>query len=59
MFAFAFSVSRFVSFRFNLRRASTDFTSRDYYINIRKALVYGFFMQVRSLSAEAKNLKHF
>ena len=32
--------------RFNLRRASTDFTSRDYYINIRKALVYGFFMQV-------------
>ena len=35
--------------RFNLRRASTDFTSRDYYINIRKALVYGFFMQVSCL----------
>lgn len=32
--------------RFNLRRTSTDFTSRDYYINIRKALVNGFFMQV-------------
>ena len=34
--------------RFNLRRSSTDFTSRDYYLNIRKALVSGFFMQVRS-----------
>lgn len=32
--------------RFNLRRSSTDFSSRDYYINIRKALVAGFFMQV-------------
>ena len=32
--------------RFNLRRTSTDFSSRDYYINIRKALVAGFFMQV-------------
>jgi len=34
--------------RFNLRRSSTDFSSRDYYINIRKALVSGYFMQVRS-----------
>ena len=32
--------------RFNLRRSSTDFNSRDYYLNIRKALVSGFFMQV-------------
>lgn len=32
--------------RFNLRRSSTDFASRDYYLNIRKALVSGFFMQV-------------
>lgn len=32
--------------RFNLKRTSTDFTSKDYYINIRKALVTGFFMQV-------------
>lgn len=32
--------------RFNLKRTSTDFTSKDYYINIRKALVQGFFMQV-------------
>lgn len=33
--------------RFNLPRRSTEFTSRDYYINIRRALVTGFFMQVR------------
>ena len=32
--------------RFNLARRSTDFNSKDYYINIRKALVAGFFMQV-------------
>lgn len=32
--------------RFNLARRSTDFNSRDYYLNIRKALVAGFFMQV-------------
>ena len=32
--------------RFCLKRTSTDFTSKDYYINIRKALVNGFFMQV-------------
>lgn len=32
--------------RFSLKRTSTDFTSKDYYINIRKALVDGFFMQV-------------
>ncbi|KAI4458129.1 atp-dependent rna helicase [Holotrichia oblita] len=35
--------------RFNLKRTSTDFTSKDYYINIRKALVNGFFMQVAHL----------
>ncbi|XP_076367849.1 DEAH-box helicase 15 isoform X1 [Tachypleus tridentatus] len=35
--------------RFNLRRSSTDFTSKDYYINIRKALVSGFFMQTAHL----------
>jgi len=32
--------------RFKLARKSTDFNSRDYYLNIRKALVSGFFMQV-------------
>jgi HrpA-like RNA helicase len=32
--------------RFNLKKTSTEFTSKDYYINIRKALVSGYFMQV-------------
>ena len=35
--------------RFNLKRSSTEFTSKDYYVNIRKALVQGFFMQVAHL----------
>ena len=35
--------------RFALRRTSTEFSSRDYYINIRKALISGFFSQVCSL----------
>lgn len=35
--------------RFSFKRTSTDFTSKDYYINIRKALVQGFFMQVAHL----------
>ncbi|CDS36026.1 pre mRNA splicing factor ATP dependent [Echinococcus multilocularis] len=35
--------------RFSLRRSSTEFASRDYYLNIRKALVSGFFMQVAHL----------
>ncbi|XP_071480742.1 putative pre-mRNA-splicing factor ATP-dependent RNA helicase PRP1 [Diadema antillarum] len=35
--------------RFALRRTSTDFNSKDYYLNIRKALVNGFFMQVAHL----------
>ena len=35
--------------RFTLKRTSTDFTSKDYYLNIRKALVSGFFMQVLPL----------
>ncbi|RZF33860.1 hypothetical protein LSTR_LSTR009884 [Laodelphax striatellus] len=35
--------------RFNLKRTSTEFSSKDYYINIRKALVTGFFMQVAHL----------
>lgn len=36
--------------RFNLPRRSTEFTSRDYYLNIRRALCTGFFMQVSRLS---------
>ena len=32
--------------RFSLPRRSCDFTSKDYYIMIRKAIVAGYFMQV-------------
>jgi len=32
--------------RFALPRRSCDFTSKEYYVNIRKALISGFFMQV-------------
>ncbi|XP_060862104.1 putative pre-mRNA-splicing factor ATP-dependent RNA helicase PRP1 isoform X1 [Metopolophium dirhodum] len=35
--------------RFNLKRTSTEFTSKDYYLNIRKSLTTGFFMQVAHL----------
>ena len=35
--------------RFNLPRQSVDLSSRDYYINIARALVTGFFMQVSHL----------
>ncbi|KAF3784984.1 putative pre-mRNA-splicing factor ATP-dependent RNA helicase [Nymphaea thermarum] len=35
--------------RFNLERCSTDFKHRDYYVNIRKALLSGYFMQVAHL----------
>ncbi|KAM4564876.1 ATP-dependent RNA helicase DHX15 [Fundulus diaphanus] len=35
--------------RFNLPRNSADFNSRDYYLNIRQALLTGFFMQVAHL----------
>ncbi|KAJ6729345.1 ATP-DEPENDENT RNA HELICASE [Salix viminalis] len=35
--------------RFNLKLCSTDFSSREYYINIRKAILAGYFMQVAHL----------
>ena len=35
--------------RFNIKLCSTDFNSRDYYINIRKAMLAGYFMQVAHL----------
>jgi pre-mRNA-splicing factor ATP-dependent RNA helicase DHX15/PRP43 len=35
--------------RFNLKMCSADFNSRDYYINIRKAMLAGYFMQVAHL----------
>jgi hypothetical protein len=35
--------------RLNLPLVSTEFTSKDYYVNIRKALTAGYFMQVAHL----------
>lgn len=35
--------------KLQLKRVSTDFSSKDYYNNIRKAIVSGFFMQVAHL----------
>eukprot|EP00899_Mesostigma_viride_P003739 jgi/Mesvir1/13366/Mv05851-RA.1 len=35
--------------RFNLPLVSTDFASKDYYINIRKAILSGYFMHVAHL----------
>ena len=35
--------------RLNVNMVSTDFKSKDYYVNIRKALVSGFFAQVAHL----------
>jgi pre-mRNA-splicing factor ATP-dependent RNA helicase DHX15/PRP43 len=35
--------------RFNLKMCSTDFNSREYYVNIRKAMLSGYFMQVAHL----------
>ena len=35
--------------RYNLKMCSTDFNSRDYYVNIRKAMLAGYFMQVAHL----------
>ena len=37
--------------RFGLELKSADFHSKDYYANIRKCLLTGFFMQVRRMSA--------
>ncbi|CAJ2637150.1 unnamed protein product [Trifolium pratense] len=35
--------------RFNLKLCSTNFNGRDYYINIRKAMLAGYFTQVAHL----------
>jgi hypothetical protein len=35
--------------RFNLKMCSTDFNSREYYVNIRKTLLSCYFMQVAHL----------
>ena len=36
-------------YRFDLKMESPDFKSKDYYTNIKKALMAGFFMQVAHL----------
>jgi pre-mRNA-splicing factor ATP-dependent RNA helicase DHX15/PRP43 len=35
--------------RYSLKMCSTDFNNRDYYVNIRKAMLAGYFMQVAHL----------
>ena len=35
--------------QFNLKRTSTEFTPKDFYVNIRMALISGHFMQVAHL----------
>lgn len=35
--------------RLNLKLCTTDFNSRDYYVNIRKAMLSGYFLQVAHL----------
>eukprot|EP01121_Diplochlamys_sp_Union-15-3_P006129 TRINITY_DN16640_c0_g1_i1.p1 TRINITY_DN16640_c0_g1~~TRINITY_DN16640_c0_g1_i1.p1 ORF type:complete len:603 (-),score=113.94 TRINITY_DN16640_c0_g1_i1:51-1859(-) len=42
--------------RFDIPLNSTEFTSKDYYINIRKALVCGFFMRVAHLESSGHYL---
>lgn len=42
--------------RFNIERISTDFKSKKYYKNIRKALVEGFFMQVAHMDQSGQYL---
>lgn len=42
--------------KFNLPLNSTDFTSRDYYPNIRRALCTGFFMQAAHLERSGQYL---
>ena len=40
--------------RFGMNLVSTDFNSRDYYTNIRKAVLSGYFMQVAHLVSRCK-----
>eukprot|EP00698_Gefionella_okellyi_P023437 TRINITY_DN8012_c0_g1_i1.p1 TRINITY_DN8012_c0_g1~~TRINITY_DN8012_c0_g1_i1.p1 ORF type:complete len:726 (+),score=167.50 TRINITY_DN8012_c0_g1_i1:67-2178(+) len=42
--------------KFNLPINSADFTSKDYYLNIRKCMVTGFFMQVAHLERQGTYL---
>jgi pre-mRNA-splicing factor ATP-dependent RNA helicase DHX15/PRP43 len=49
MLPFSPSLQARIAQRLGVQLVSTDFNSRDYYINIRKAIVSGFFMQVGHL----------
>lgn len=42
--------------RLNLNLCSTEFTSKDYYVNIRRCLVEGFFMQTAHLEKSGQYL---
>ncbi|XP_052620334.1 probable pre-mRNA-splicing factor ATP-dependent RNA helicase DEAH2 isoform X2 [Lactuca sativa] len=45
-----------IMIRLNLKLCSTDFNNRDYYTNIRKALLAGYFMQVAHLESKGHYL---
>ena len=42
--------------RYDMNLRSTEFTSRDYYLNIRKAILSGYFMQVAHLERKGSYL---
>ena len=48
-------LSRIAS-RYSMSLLSTDFTSKDYYLNIRKAVLAGYFMQVAHLERQGTYL---
>ena len=48
-------LSRIAS-RYNMSLLSTDFRSKDYYLNIRKAVLAGYFMQVAHLERQGSYL---
>jgi len=45
-----------IASRFNMSLVSTDFTSRYYYLNIRRAILSGYFMQVAHLERQGSYL---
>mmetsp|Transcript_6927 Transcript_6927/g.28201 ORF Transcript_6927/g.28201 Transcript_6927/m.28201 type:complete len:706 (-) Transcript_6927:1679-3796(-) len=45
-----------IASRFSMSLVSTDFTSRDYYLNIRRAILSGYFMQVAHLERQGSYL---
>ena len=45
-----------IASRYNMSLVSTDFTCKDYYLNIRKAILSGYFMQVAHLERQGSYL---